>query len=1220
MAGISGLKALAYGGAGFVVAAGIGLVAAPALVDLNSYKPQMVAALSKAVGRPVAVDGEVGFTLLPLPAVEVHGVRLANRADGSEPDMVRIEQVEVRLSLGSLLSGTLRAESVALERPRILLEQTPSGANWDFSAPASPLIGQDEDLEQQPLSTSDTTSSPVELRADESPQEAEGAFPFDLAIDDIEIHDGLVVYREGGHDYRLSDLSVTAQAHSLRGPFKGTAALRYQAPGQMTGPGVGVPLALEASLGAIRDGMSVPTSVHFMVLDGAEAPLADLSFSGLLAGSSVGRTLRGDLIATANDGRALGEALGIPVATGPLSFRTALVAGSTRLALEGIQAEMGGTRAQGTLSWDGSGEAGRVGGQLTVSSLDLDRWLSAAPAVRTAKTQAVEPSTTVPAAEPKAGSSEPTTDQASEQTAQSLVAATGQPHLLIPTNLRGDIDLRVEAVTWKGRALRQGHVAISFDNQGVTIQEATVLLPGSASVTAAGRLLPAPVEQGGMAFDLALEAQSDNLRSLLAWQEVALDGINPGRLNRAQISASIAGSLAEISIPDLEAVIDTTALRGAATLRLPQGAGERLGLGVTVEAAKIDLDAYRPVAGAAAAPKAVPQDSPQQEAPAKPDDAQTTLSLPEKTRPTTATPWWTLLDANVNLAVQTLIWNDVPLRGAALRGSLIDGRLLIEDLHVDDLAGGALAARGAVIPHANGWAQAGLEGLNISLSSPNPSRTARALGVGGLEGWPEGTPLALDLAASGPLVSPREPLTLSLSGRAVDGEIRWQGQVQQALALPQLDGSVTVQVPDAVRLVRLLNPTYRPTSALGPLSGRADVSANLGGVTVSGLSVTVGSEKIEGEGAVKIGLTRPTVNATLRIGSLNLDRYKPLARSAQVLGTQLAAVGAGDLLEQLAAASVNPRWSTSAFDLSGLQTVNADLDLTADRLQISGLDLRGVKTTVRLKEGDLAVTPLSGTLYGGALTGSAALATSKGGPRAAVTLSVKGAQAGRLLGALQGVSGDLASVAGTATFDLDLSAEGKNQAEMVQTLSGQGNFDFSGLNLTNQAGQILILKPLLALNQFAAVGGLGQQSAARIEGGYSVQNGITHLRSVAVSSALYNGSLQGVVNLPLWSLDVEGQVRLSENLVAGLLRKKLKLPEVVPVRLSGDMDRPLVRVLGGQPLGPSDGASAPKVEQVVPALLDKYIGEGGKETTSQENPPVKPEKAARDLLRGLLGQ
>jgi uncharacterized protein involved in outer membrane biogenesis len=338
------------------------------------------------------------------------------------------------------------------------------------------------------------------------------------------------------------------------------------------------------------------------------------------------------------------------------------------------------------------------------------------------------------------------------------------------------------------------------------------------------------------------------------------------------------------------------------------------------------------------------------------------------------------------------------------------------------------------------------------------------------------------------------------------------------------------------------------------------------------------------------------------------------------MGTQLAAVGAGDLSEQLAAASVNPRWSTSAFDLSGLQAVNADLDLTADRLQVSGLDLRGLKTTLRLKDGDLAVTPLSGTLYGGPLTGSAALATSKGIPRAAVTLSVKGAQAGRFLGALQGASGDLASVAGTATLDLDLSAEGKSQAEMVQTVSGQGSFDFSGLNLTNQAGQILILKPLLALNQFAAVGGLGQQSAARIEGGYSVQNGITHLRSVAVSSALYNGTLQGVVNLPLWSLDVEGQVRLSDNLVAGLLRKKLKLPEVVPVRLSGDIDRPLVRVLGGQPLAPSDGANAPKVEQVVPALLDKYIGDGGQESSSQENPPVKPEKAARDLLRGLLGQ
>lgn len=1199
MAGISGLKALAYGSAGFVVAAAIGVVAAPALVDINTYKPQVVAALGKAAGRTVTIDGDLSFTLLPLPAVVVKDVRLANRADGSEPDMVRIERVEVRLSMGSLLGGTLRAQSVALEQPRVLLEQTPSGPNWDFSQVRPPVLSP----EPGPQTTAPAAASSAPPPA-EAAEGRSGGMPFDLAIDDIEIHGGIVVYRDQGRDYRLSELALKAQAQSLTGPFKGVGMLRYQAPGQMIGPGVGVPLAFDASMGTIRDGMSVPASLHFTLLDKADGHVGDLSFSGLLAGSSLGRTLRGDLTATAPAGNALAEALGVPVAAGPVSLRAALAVGSERLSLEGIQAEIGGTRAEGALSWDGSGDVGRIGGQLTVSSLDLDRWLSS-PA-------SPKPQSPAPAEAAAAPVSE------ALETAPSAAAASSEaatlPRVSIPTGLRGDIGLRIEAITWKGRALRQGHLAIGFDEKGIAIQEATILLPGSASVTAAGRLLPAPAEQGGVGFDLALQAQSDNLRSLLAWQGVALDGINPARLTRAQISATVAGSLAEISIPDLEAVIDTTALRGAATLRLPKGAGERLGLGITVEAAKVNLDAYRNPGSPAPPPPAGPGAA----AATEHQTAQPVI-VPAKVQPSPTAPWWATLDANLNLAVQTLIWNDVPLRGAAVKGSLIDGRLVIEDLHVDDLAGGALAARGAVVPHRNGWAQAGLEGMTVSLSSPTPSRTARALGIGGLEGWPEGTPLALEVSASGPLASPREPLTLSLSGRAVDGEARLQGQLKQALSLPQLDGSLTVQAPDAVRLVRLLDPGYRPAEALGPVSGRAELSASLGGVSVSGLSLSVGSDRIEGEGEAVLGLTRPSVKATLRVGSLNLDRYRPLKQSAEVMGTQVAVLGEGDFATQLAAAAVNPRWSTSAFDLSALQAVNADVTLTADRVQASGLDVRGLATSARLKDGDLTVTPLTGTLYGGALNGSASLATSGGQPRMEVTLVVKGAQAGRLLGALQGVSGDMASVAGTATLDLDLRAQGVSQAEMVQSLGGQGSFDFSGLNLTNQAGQVLILKPLLALNQFAAVGGLGQQSAARIQGGFTVQEGITHLRSVAVSSALYDGSLQGVVNLPLWSLDVEGQVRLSDSLVAGLLRKKLKLPEVVPVRLSGDLDRPTVRVLGGQPLAPSDEASAPKVEEVVPALLDKYLGGGSQDGSSQQGgQEVKPEKAARDLLRGLL--
>ena len=56
----------------------VALLIAPSFIDLNKYKPQILAEVKKATGRDLVIDGPASFSLLPLPSATVSGVKFFN--------------------------------------------------------------------------------------------------------------------------------------------------------------------------------------------------------------------------------------------------------------------------------------------------------------------------------------------------------------------------------------------------------------------------------------------------------------------------------------------------------------------------------------------------------------------------------------------------------------------------------------------------------------------------------------------------------------------------------------------------------------------------------------------------------------------------------------------------------------------------------------------------------------------------------------------------------------------------------------------------------------------------------------------------------------------------------------------------------------------------------------------------------------------------------------
>lgn len=111
----------------------IGLVVFVATLDLNSYKPQIEAAVEEATGRDLTIEGDLDLAWTPRPTLTTETVHFANAGWGSRPDMATVGKLQVAVDVVPLLSGTLDVQRIALADVDVLLERNADGAaNWQL--------------------------------------------------------------------------------------------------------------------------------------------------------------------------------------------------------------------------------------------------------------------------------------------------------------------------------------------------------------------------------------------------------------------------------------------------------------------------------------------------------------------------------------------------------------------------------------------------------------------------------------------------------------------------------------------------------------------------------------------------------------------------------------------------------------------------------------------------------------------------------------------------------------------------------------------------------------------------------------------------------------------------------------------------------------------------------------------------------------------------------
>lgn len=1155
------MKKLAYATAAlFVVLIGAVLVV-PSFIDWNQYKTEITSQAFEATGRELIVDGDIHLSLLPSPSLEVNKVRLANLTGGDAPEMVTLRSAVVNVAMGPLIGGRIQVESVRLNDPVIHLEVLPDGRkNWEFNAP-----------EENGSGSKQTAQEPEKQTGSDS------ATDLPVQVDSFKVVNGTVVYRDhkGGTLERVDGLDATVVAGSLIGPFDANGSFVTK----------GLPLSFEVSIGKIIHGRTVGFATSLKLGEKGKT-----HFSGTLVDEQNTLRVKGDIKAeSANLADLIGALTGggtYPgltaqsfAASGPF---TATAAG---VELPDLTMELGDAKARIAANAT-FGDVTGIGVAVAAKRIDLDDWLARPPF----EAKGLEQGEKVAVIDKTDGgprASVSLTPQTGTEKKSAANQEGKQDGFALPKNVSAAVNVDVEALAYKGGAVRNAKVSVELVGGEITVNQASAQLPGGSDVALFGFV---GVDKGAPKFDGTVEASVNDLRGVLRWLQIPQPELSQDRLRKLTVKSAVKATPSQIDLSETKVVLDSSTISGGAAIALRK----RPSFGATLTVDRLNLDSY--LNGQTSTPADTKKPAPtgktdgETEKKAEKTGAET---LPSALQGLKALAEF---DANVNLLISSLTAQGATAKNTRLEASLYRGDLNIKALGADNIAGASFNLSGQLnklggVPEA--------KGLKVSLSAQNTARLFELLQVAPPISPKQLGAVKLKAVADGSLLSPKVDIDLA----ALGGTFGVSGQITPFDLLSGLKAQFSVNHGDLAGLTQALDLGYRPAGknikivlsgtalSTGDALSISNLTGNIAGATVKG---EVASAKKEG---------RQALVADLEFGDLVVDPLLPGNPSGGGKAASKGASGSGASSSSGNSTPEGERWSREPLDLSGLKGVDADIKVKGNSITYGNYRVDKASASVGLYKGVLTVAPLKGQVFGGQFDSTARL-DAAATPKFEGVITLRGSDVGQGTRAVTGKS----MASGTLSVSSKMAATGNSVYELVSNMNGEGDFALNKLDVNaQQASGTAIAGVLNLVKALNGLGGGKSSGLADVTGSYVMTNGVARSDNLRLASGVASGGAKGTVDLPAWLTDVSGEVNMSQSALGIVLKlAKVKVPDRVPFSVKGPLDNPKVVLLTNQSGSGASGSGSdappdprapvqqqPKKEKLKPEDIFKQLLKGG---------------------------
>lgn len=421
-------------------------------------------------------------------------------------------------------------------------------------------------------------------------------------------------------------------------------------------------------------------------------------------------------------------------------------------------------------------------------------------------------------------------------------------------------------------------------------------------------------------------------------------------------------------------------------------------------------------------------------------------------------------------------------------------------------------------------------------------------------------------------------VAIRLQGSQVDAA--FEGTIAERSG-ERLSGEISLKADSLSGLVTRLGMRLSGEASPGAVSVAGKVSASDTSISLTDAEFHL--DKLTAKGRVALdtpGAGRPRLHANLELSELDLNRWLALgaprpqnskangkrrqrhpfpggsegapARSINDLLKRDGKAGAGDPQPEDREIPARHGWSEADLDLSLLGLVNANVDLTVDRLAYRDMSIGPARISAQLNDRVLKASFQEMRLYEGVGKGNVNLDATGTAAVLQASFEAEGVSALELLQ-------DAARfdwIAGRGRVSIAIAGRGKSERSIVETLDGTAVFSFHD-------GALLgfdVPRRIEGL-QHGQFHGLERSASEKtsfseLVATFRIKDGVAENRDLRLQSQLLRISGSGTADLPRRTLDYTMRPKLAPQSSSRQEGVRAMTVLELPVRITGSWDQP----------------------------------------------------------------
>lgn len=401
------------------------------------------------------------------------------------------------------------------------------------------------------------------------------------------------------------------------------------------------------------------------------------------------------------------------------------------------------------------------------------------------------------------------------------------------------------------------------------------------------------------------------------------------------------------------------------------------------------------------------------------------------------------------------------------------------------------------------------------------------------------------------ITNPDVPFPVDLKAKVGPMEINIAGKIQNPLAAKGIDVKMMVKGKDLSKIETVTKEPL-PLAFKGPfhLSGHV-VSAKPGKYQVSPFTIQLADSRLNGYATLDLSAKSPKIVAN--IVSETLDLRPLLSRPEKTAGPETEKT------------ATPPKKSKKLFNdtplnLKVLHDIDAALVVRINQLLLPRLALDNIESTIRLRDGNLTVDPLTAGIGGGQLKSRLNFNAKDKIADIDLNMDIKKMDIGKMLKELNIIR----SVEGTLDLDINFTGHGNSEAAImadsngkVVATMGQGKIPMGYLDyISADIGSSLIH----LINPFGKKIDHAQINCAVCD--FHIKNGIAKSKVIMIDDPQKTLFSQGNINLKTEALDFHIETKPKGGIGTKETGKlSISLSQITkPFKLSGTLTHPALGI------------------------------------------------------------